>query len=33
MDCERRGVLYDLNTGKVRTIKFSGLPLVIRESS
>lgn len=33
MDCSRKGVLYDLNTGKVRIIKYSGLPLVIRESS
>lgn len=33
MDCGRKGVLYDLNTGKVRTIKYNGLPLVIKESS
>lgn len=33
MDCEKKGVLYELATGKVRTIKYNGMPLVIRESS
>lgn len=33
MDCQSKGVLYELHTGKVRTIKYNGKPLVIKEAS
>lgn len=33
VDCQSKGVLYDLATGKVRKIKYSGKPLVIKEHS
>jgi len=30
---EKKGVLYDTKSGKVRTLKQSGKPLIVRESA